>query len=43
MLEPDDKIIGVRHDDHVARGELGPPLLNPQVEDVVQKHVGEQR
>ena len=42
-LEPDDEIVGVTHNDHVARGELGPPLLDPQVEGVVQKHVREQR
>src|SRR4051794_23761602 len=29
VLEPNDKIIGVAHDDQVACGGLGPPLLDP--------------
>jgi hypothetical protein len=39
VLEPHDEIVGVPHDDHVACGGLGPPLLNPQVEDVMQEHI----
>src|SRR5262249_21684112 len=43
VLEPNDEIVGVPHDDHIARDELGPPLLNPQVEDVMKKYVREKR
>jgi len=42
MLESHDEIIGITHDNDIARSELRPPLLNPQVEDVVQVHVGQQ-
>ena len=34
VLEPHDEIVGIAHDDHVARGGPGPPLLDPQVEGV---------
>src|SRR5262249_54929230 len=36
-------LVGIAHHDHVARGELGSPLLDPQVEGVVQEHVRQQR
>jgi hypothetical protein len=36
VLEPSDPIIGIAHDDHVAPGMAPPPLLDPQVERVVQ-------
>jgi hypothetical protein len=35
VLEPHGEIIGLAHDDNVARGELGSPLMDPQVEDVM--------
>jgi predicted metalloprotease with PDZ domain len=41
VLEADDEIVGVAHDDDFARGEPRPPLLYPQIEDVVQVHVGQ--
>ena len=43
VLEADDDIIGIAHDDHVARGLAPSPALGPEVEDVVQVDVGEQR
>ena len=37
VLEPDDRIIGVAHDDGVAFRPFGPPLaMEPEIEDVVQ-------
>src|SRR6266540_40508 len=43
MLEPDDEVVGEADDDHVTVRAPPPPPLGPQVEDVVQIHVGEQR
>ena len=43
VLEPCDKIISEPHDDHVTARVMLPPPLGPQVQDVVQVHVGEQR
>jgi hypothetical protein len=42
-LEAHDQIVGITHHDHVALGFAPPPLLRPQVEDVVQVDVGQQR
>jgi hypothetical protein len=39
VLEPHDEIVGITHDDHVARGGCGPPPLDPKVEDVMQEYV----
>jgi hypothetical protein len=41
MLEPQDEVIGLANDDDVAVGVPLPPLLHPQVEQVVQVHVRE--
>jgi hypothetical protein len=41
VLEADDQIVSVAHDDHVACDFAPPPLLRPQVEDVVQVDVGQ--
>ena len=41
--KPATPVVGVTHDDHVASGMAPPPLLHPQVEDVVQVDVGQQR
>src|ERR1700688_4460752 len=30
VLEPDDEVVGVTHDDHVARGLAPSPALNPE-------------
>jgi hypothetical protein len=43
MLEADHEVIRIAQDDHVARGLAPSPALGPQVEDVVQVDVGEQR
>ena len=36
-------IIGIAHDDHVARGLPPSPACGPEIEDVVEVDVGEQR
>ena len=43
MLEARHDVIGIAHDDHVAGGFTPPPSLGPEIEDVVQVDVGEQR
>jgi hypothetical protein len=42
-LEAEDAIVGVPNDHHVASGMPPSPLMRPQVEDVVQVAVGQQR
>ena len=42
-LEAEDRVVGVAYDDHVALGFAPSPALGPQIEDVVQVDVGEQR
>jgi hypothetical protein len=36
VLESYDEVVGLAHDDHVAGGGFGPPLLDPQIEHIVQ-------
>src|SRR5215468_3111461 len=44
VLEADDKIVGIPHDDHVARDfPPSPVAVDPEVEHVVQVDVGKQR
>ena len=43
VLETDDDVVGVAHDDHVARGLTPSPAFGPEIEAVVQVDVGEQR
>ena len=43
VLEPDDEVVREPHDDHVTVRVVFPPPVGPQVEDVMQVHVGEQR
>src|SRR6516165_7982588 len=43
MLEPDDEVVGVAHEDHVARDLTPSPAQGPEIECVVQIDVGEQR
>jgi hypothetical protein len=43
MLKPEHDVVGVPDDEHVTAGMPLPPLLGPQVEDVVQVDVCEQR
>jgi hypothetical protein len=43
MLEAGDEVVGIAHHDDVAPGMAVSPLPRPQVEDVMQVDVGEQR
>jgi len=43
VLKPDDEVVGVAHEDHVARGLTPSPARGPEVERVVQIDVGKQR
>src|SRR6476661_895761 len=43
MLKPDGEIVRETHDNDVAARLVVSPPIDPQVEDVVQIHVGEQR
>ena len=43
ILETNGEIISEPNDDDITVGEPIPPPLSPQVEDVVQVHVGQQR
>ena len=43
MLEAGHQIIGVTHDDHVATGFLPSPAFGPQIENVMQLDVAEER
>ncbi len=42
VLEADDNVISIAHEDHVARGLVPSPALGPEVEHVMQVDVGEQ-
>ena len=42
MLESNNKVVGIAHDDHVTRGLVPSPALGPKIKDVVQVDVGEQ-
>ena len=39
VLEADDDVVGIPHDDHVARGLAPSPALDPEIEHVVQVDV----
>ncbi len=43
LLEPDNEVVGEPHDDHITARVPAPPPVGPQVEDIVQVDVGEQR
>ena len=43
VLEAHDHVIGIAHDDHVAGGLPPSPALGPEIEDVVQVDVGQER
>jgi len=43
VLEADNRVIGVSHDDHVAGCFPLSPAIGPQVEGVAQVDVGEER
>jgi hypothetical protein len=42
-LQPDHKVVRPSHDDHVAPSLRPPPVLDPQIQDVVKKHVRQKR
>jgi hypothetical protein len=43
MFEPCDQIVGVPDDNHVSMRVSVTPLLGPEIEDVVEIHVCQQR
>ena len=43
VLKANDDVVGVAHDNHVARGLAPSPAFGPEVEGVVQIDVGKQR
>ena len=43
VLEPDGDVVGEPHDDHVTVRPPMPPPIGPQVENIVEVHVREQR
>ena len=43
MLEANDGVVRIAHDNNVARGTSLPPLVDPQIEDVVEIDVGQER
>src|SRR5438309_788434 len=43
VLETNDQVVSVAHDDHVAGGLAPSPAFGPEIEDVVQVDVGKQR
>src|SRR5262245_35309893 len=43
VLEAHHKVVGVAHDDHSTPCISPPPLMDPQVQNVVQKDVGQDR
>jgi len=43
VLESDGEIVGIAHDDHIARGLAPAPTLGPEIEDLVQVDVGKKR
>lgn len=42
VLKSHDKVVGPAHDDHITLPLLSSPLLNPQVEHVMQVHIRQQ-
>lgn len=43
LVEPDDYVICVSDHDHIACGMAASPLMRPQIEDVVEVYVCQQR
>ena len=43
VLEADNNVISIPHEDHVARGLVPSPTRGPEVEHIMQVDVGEQR
>jgi hypothetical protein len=42
VFEPESKIIGITHDDHIARGLPLSPAFSPEVETIVQVDVSQE-
>jgi hypothetical protein len=42
VLKAYDEVVGIAHNDHVARGLAPSPALGPQVEHVVQVDIGKE-
>jgi hypothetical protein len=42
MLKAEHHVVGVAHDENIAASMAPAPLLDPQIEDVVQENVGQQ-
>jgi hypothetical protein len=40
VLEADNQIVGISHDDHIAPGLLPSPALSPEVEAAMQVNIG---
>jgi hypothetical protein len=43
VLETDDEVVGVAHQDDFASGLLAPPTVRPEIEHVVQVDIGQHR
>ena len=43
VLEANDQIVGVSHDDHLALGFTPPPAISPEIKAVVQVDIGKKR
>jgi hypothetical protein len=42
IIRPDDQVIGISHDNHVAHGLTVSPSLGPEIKHVVQVNVGKE-
>ena len=42
VLEANDCIVGIPHDDHIARSVALAPLLDPKIVDIMEIHVRKQ-
>ena len=43
VLEANDRIIGIPHDDNIARRVALAPLLDPEIVDIMEEEVGQER
>lgn len=41
VLEADNEVVGIAHDNNIARGLLPSPAIGPQIENVVQIDIGQ--
>ena len=42
-LQPDHQVVRPSHDDHLALSLRPPPVMDPQIQDVVKKHIRQKR